>query len=173
MSQKVLNINTPQHNIPAKNTSEIVSKLLAYISQFFEQQMNEQDITPPQFDILLTLWNEDGIISSELGKRIERDGPTTTGMVDRMERKGFIRRKRSTTDRRAVQIFLTPKAVALHEKMILIQQDLLKKTGIQEISEKNIDVLDGLLAKIIENIENRVLAKDSIRKLLRKSSRRK
>jgi len=166
MSQKAVHTSAAA----AKGTSETVSRLLAHISQFFEQQMNEQDITPSQFDILLTLWNEDGIISSELGKRIEKDGPTTTGMVDRMERKGFIRRKRSTTDRRAVQIFLTPKAVALYEQMNQMQQALLKQTGVESISDRDIDVLDSLLNKIIANIESRVLTKDVIKKHLRKPS---
>lgn len=168
MSQKVLNANASHEGAASKSPSDIVSKLLTYISQFFEQQMNAQDITPAQFDILLTLWNEDGLISSILGKRIEKDGPTTTGMVDRMERKGFVRRKRSTTDRRAVQIFLTPKAWALQEKMMHMQQELLRRADIHEAADKDIETLEGLMSKIITNIEKKVLAKEAIRKHLRK-----
>lgn len=66
------------------------------------------DVTPPQFHVLFRLWRGDGILTSELTKEIWSDGGTITGLLDRLEAKGLIRRERSLEDRRAVHIFLTP-----------------------------------------------------------------
>lgn len=65
------------------------------------------EITPPQFHVLFRLWRGDGILTSELTKDIWSDGGTITGLLDRLEAKGLIRRERSTFDRRAVHIYLT------------------------------------------------------------------
>jgi DNA-binding MarR family transcriptional regulator len=66
------------------------------------------DITAPQFHVLHRLWRGDGILTTELSKDICSDGGTITGLLDRLEAKDLIRRERSTQDRRAVRIFLTP-----------------------------------------------------------------
>jgi len=66
------------------------------------------DVTPPQFHVLFRLWHGDGILTSELTKDIWSDGGTITGLIDRLEAKGLVRRERDPDDRRAVRIYLTP-----------------------------------------------------------------
>lgn len=54
-----------------------------------------------------------GLALNEIGRRlIERD-PDVTRLVDRMEARGWVRRERSTEDRRIVVARLTPKGLHL------------------------------------------------------------
>ena len=50
---------------------------------------------------------------NELAKLLSLDKSSVTGLVDRAERRGLVERVPSTTDRRAVQVGLTPKARSL------------------------------------------------------------
>jgi MarR family transcriptional regulator, organic hydroperoxide resistance regulator len=74
----------------------------------FEARAAGLDITATQFQVLRRLWQGDGILTSTLTRDIASDGGTITGLLDRLEAKGLIRRERGTEDRRAVRVFLTP-----------------------------------------------------------------
>ena len=74
----------------------------------FEGRAAELDITASQLQVLHRLWEGDGILTSTLTRDICSDGGTITGLLDRLEAKGLIRRERSVEDRRAVQVYLTP-----------------------------------------------------------------
>jgi DNA-binding MarR family transcriptional regulator len=84
----------------------------------FEAQAAEMDITASQLQVLHRLWEGDGILTSALTRDICSDGGTITGLLDRLEAKGLIRRERSVEDRRAVQVFLTPAGGALEEPLM-------------------------------------------------------
>jgi DNA-binding MarR family transcriptional regulator len=74
----------------------------------FEKGAAPLDITAVQFQVLRRLWQGDGILISLLTRDICSDGGTITGLLDRLETKGLIRRERSAEDRRAWRVFLTP-----------------------------------------------------------------
>lgn len=124
--------------------------------RFFESQMKKYDITPPQFEVLLTLWNEDGIVLSELGRRLSRDGPTITGIIDRMEKKKLVTRKRSMRDRRVIQVYLTPHAWEIRENLMKTQVDAGQDIT-NNFTEQDIKVLDEMLHRILVNIEEKIL----------------
>jgi MarR family multiple antibiotic resistance transcriptional regulator len=64
-------------------------------------------LTVPQCVVVLTLGN--GPVSStvDLCKSVEYDSGAMTRMVDRLEGKGLLRRARSQSDRRSVELQLT------------------------------------------------------------------
>src|SRR6266571_3792836 len=85
-----------------------VSRIRKALRCEFEARAEALDITASQFQVLRRLWEGDGILTSTLTRDICSDGGTITGLLDRLETKGLIRRERSAEDRRAVQVFLTP-----------------------------------------------------------------
>lgn len=139
-----------------KTVNDLIGVIHRCMRRFFESQMKNYDITPPQFEVLLTLWNEDGLVLSELGRRLSRDGPTITGIIDRMEKKTLVVRKRSTRDRRVIQVFLTPKAWEVRENLMKMQRDAGMNITV-DFSQRDIDMLESLLQKIMVNIENKIL----------------
>jgi DNA-binding MarR family transcriptional regulator len=68
-------------------------------------------VKPAQSGILFLLKRKDGLTMTELGKALAIDNATITGLVDWLERDGFVRRNKSTSDRRALNICITLEGV--------------------------------------------------------------
>lgn len=75
------------------------------------------DLTPSQFDIIATLGNTDGMNFRELGEKTLITKGTLTGVVDRLEAKGLVRRVASASDGRSQIVQLTHKGEALFAKV--------------------------------------------------------
>jgi MarR family transcriptional regulator, 2-MHQ and catechol-resistance regulon repressor len=65
-------------------------------------------LTPPQFDIVVTLGNTPGMSFKELGSRTLITKGTLTGVVDRLQARGLVERQASETDGRSTRVRLTP-----------------------------------------------------------------
>ena len=64
-------------------------------------------LTPPQFDIVATLGNTQGMTATELGDKTLITKGTLTGVVDRMADRGWVERIAHGSDRRCQIIRLT------------------------------------------------------------------
>jgi len=73
----------------------------------------EVGLTGPQLTVIKLLESFDNLSLSSLSERIRAQNSTVTGIIDRMEREGLVRRERSTTDRRVVHIRLSEKGQKL------------------------------------------------------------
>lgn len=86
-------------------------RLLAQCYQTFEQLSNADvrrtKLTPSQFDIIATLGNTEGMTFRELGERTLITKGTLTGVIDRLEAQGLVRRVAQTDDRRCTLVKLT------------------------------------------------------------------
>ncbi|TCS38289.1 MarR family transcriptional regulator [Paucimonas lemoignei] len=86
-------------------------RLLAQCYQTFEQYSNADvrrtKLTPSQFDIIATLGNTEGMTFRELGERTLITKGTLTGVIDRLEERGLVRRVAQTDDRRCTLVQLT------------------------------------------------------------------
>lgn len=58
----------------------------------------------------LNLLEHGPLSASEVGQRLSLSSGSITALIDRLERVGLAQRQRSTTDRRAVEVALTPSA---------------------------------------------------------------
>jgi DNA-binding MarR family transcriptional regulator len=74
-------------------------------------------LTPAQFDILATLGNTPGMTCRQLGEKTLITKGTLTGVLDRMEARGIIRRGPSDADRRQVFVSLTAAGVRMFAKV--------------------------------------------------------
>ncbi len=78
-----------------------------------ERKLSAHDLTLQQWILLTALWRKDGLTISELAAYYRVKEPTASSLVDRMEVKGLVIRRRSTEDRRKVIVCLTDKSQAL------------------------------------------------------------
>ena len=74
-------------------------------------------LTPSQFEILTVLSEEGEIPLSRLSERLCCACSNVTGIVDRLERDGLVKRERSLEDRRVIQLALTEKGRKLWESI--------------------------------------------------------
>ena len=94
--------------------------------------LTELNLTYPQYLVLLALWEEGRATVGRLGERLQLDSGTLSPLLKRLEANGFIRRERSTTDERLVEITLTPAGRRLESKAQCIPQQLFSSTGMTE-----------------------------------------
>ena len=62
------------------------------------------------------MWEHKSISVKDMGKLLYLDSGTLTPMLKKMEKTGWIQRKRSETDERMVIITITVKGEELHDK---------------------------------------------------------
>ena len=108
-------------------------------------------LTPPQLQVLWRLWLEDGVLTSRLVEASEISSGTITGLLDRLEARGLVRRERSTDDRRVVRVYLTEEGRGLQEP---IQQavDEVNAAALAGFSPTEREQLMTLLQRIGENL---------------------
>jgi len=76
----------------------------------------DTDLTVAQADVLFTLGNTDGLTFKQIGEQTLITKGTLTGVIDRMEEKGLIRRIVMPEDRRCTRVVLTAKGNKLFQK---------------------------------------------------------
>ncbi len=108
---------------------ECIFFLLAKASQrgqrYWSQAVSGLGVTAVQAMILDFLSDEDQITSHKLGQKCDLDSATLTGILDRLEAGGFLRRRPNQSDRRSILISLTEKGsgTARQIKMLMKQAD--------------------------------------------------
>lgn len=81
--------------------------------EIFMDEIGGTRVTPRQFAILLTLANRPGITQTELVDETGIDRSTVGDMIDRLVRRGLVRRRRSGRDQRANTLVVLPAGLAL------------------------------------------------------------
>src|SRR3954463_84864 len=75
--------------------------------QLYQPLLEPLGLTYPQYLVLLVLWEQDPTSVRTLCERLYLDSGTLTPLLSRLETAGLVRRERSTSDARVVDIHLT------------------------------------------------------------------
>jgi DNA-binding MarR family transcriptional regulator len=86
------------------------------MTKSYKKLLKALDLTYPQYLVMLVLWEQDGVIVSELGKRLYLDSGTLTPLLKRMETMGLLHRQRDTVDERRVAVKLSEAGRLLKRK---------------------------------------------------------
>ena len=87
--------------------SFLAGKAAQTVSRVARERLAPFGITPVQYGVLQVLWERDGLSGAEIGARLVLDSATITGVLDRLETLGLIRRTADSGDRRVNRIRLT------------------------------------------------------------------
>lgn len=109
----------PHHYICFK-----LSRVMRKVQRYYEANLAPYEITPVQFYVLSALLWNDGMKFKDLAKRVGIDGSTLTGILDRMERGGFVERRDDPEDRRSLLVYLTGKSREFGPAMIEMAEKL-------------------------------------------------
>jgi len=82
----------------------------------------------PQFDLLSTLTEREGISQNELAERLYVTKGNVSGLVDRLVQAGLVERRALAGDRRSYAMHLTPEGRRLAEAGIRAQRDFVAQT---------------------------------------------
>lgn len=109
---------------PSKYMCYKLSRVMRKVQRYYEGKLAPYGITPVQFYVLSALWENDGVKFKDLAKRLNMDGSTLTGIMDRMERLDLVERRDDPDDRRSLLIFLKDKALENKEEIISLAEKL-------------------------------------------------
>ncbi|HEY9609072.1 MarR family winged helix-turn-helix transcriptional regulator [Allocoleopsis sp.] len=126
-------------------------KLLSMLlSRTFQERLEPYGLTPFHWVVLCCLWQEDGLATSSIGERLQQVGGTLTGVIDRMEERGLVRRERDMRDRRIWRIWLTEAGKELEEVLPPIALDI-REQAMAGIPEAERELLSRLIDQAIAN----------------------
>jgi MarR family transcriptional regulator, organic hydroperoxide resistance regulator len=100
----------PINGSPGRKLYQAHMRMRQQLTNLF--QGSGHGITTEAWAMLSQLWEEDGLSQTELGHRLEKDGPFTSRLVDGLEAQGYLQRRMSDDDRRSRVIALTAKGRA-------------------------------------------------------------
>jgi DNA-binding MarR family transcriptional regulator len=135
----------------------LIKRLNNLIVPQAEALFADADFTFSQWVVLMAV--RDGIADTcaEIARHMDHDTGATTRLVDQLEERGFLLRRRSTTDRRVVHIEVTPTGKMLTKslmpRLIEFWNDVLDGFSPEEASQ-----LISLLTRLLTRIEAHPLA---------------
>ncbi|MCH9813564.1 MAG: MarR family transcriptional regulator [Epsilonproteobacteria bacterium] len=83
----------------------------------FNDFLKPYDIYTEQYGVLCVLNDQDNLTLSQIAELIYKDKPTVTRLIDSLEKRGFINKSPSPTDRRASLVTMTQKGQNLYDEI--------------------------------------------------------
>lgn len=128
----------------------LLSRARAAMAHEIEQEIGELDITHAQATCLMTLAHERARTVTDLGRELGTDMGSVTRLLDRIEKRGLIRRQRSDTDRRIVTLSVTPLGYEMAAKLPAYFCRV-QNRHFQGFTSEEIDTLRAMLLRVIGN----------------------
>lgn len=119
-----------------------------------DRHVRSLGLTSSQFDVLVTLGDTDGMTCKELSEKTLVTKGTLTGVIDRLETKGFIERFPSRNDRRCTTIQLTTKGDALFRQVFPAHIDHIKPYFERALTGAQMKELRAMLLQLKESLEH-------------------
>ena len=102
--------------------SKVCQKLITNLQKSFSESGIE--VTPIQVMLLFFLQQNDGLSLTEISQGLTLENPTVTGLIDRLEKSGYVKRSDHPNDRRVYLVHLTEKGNKVAKKALPIVKKL-------------------------------------------------
>jgi len=102
--------------------SKVYQKLIINLQKAFSESGLE--VTPIQVMLLFFLQKNDGLSLTQISQGLMLENPTVTGLIDRLEKLGYVKRSDHPIDRRVYLIYLTEKGNTVATKALPIVKKL-------------------------------------------------
>ena len=107
-------------------------------------------VSPAYLGVLWCLWQQEDVKAIELGRCAGLEPSTMTGLLDRMERDGLVRRATDPNDRRAHRIHLTDAGREIRDVAIGIVDKTMERS-FDGVSEEQLAELKDVLRRVLAN----------------------
>ena len=81
------------------------------------KELNRGNLSYPQFFLLTYLSSEEYLTMTDISKKMGHSTAAATGLVDRIEKLGYVERTHASEDRRKIMVRITPKGVEMVARM--------------------------------------------------------
>ena len=125
-----------------------VARIRSLVYDYF---MQPHGLTRAQWRVLGTLLREDGVTQRELCDRIEIGAVTLSGLIDRLEARGWVERREDPNDRRVKRIWRTEQVKGIRDNMDC-QTNELNRMALKGLNPKQIQQLVNMLKLVKSNL---------------------
>jgi len=108
-------------------------------------------VTHQQWRVLLRLAREKNVCQAELAKQMTIEPPTLAGILDRMERAGWITRRPHPSDKRRKIVSLEPRIEPVWEQLVGCARRV-RARAVKGMSPEQLSVLRDALAAVRANL---------------------
>ncbi len=130
---------------------------LQEVDQACLQLTKNENITKQELSLIGFIGRTGEVIMREIAEYLEVPYSTATGIIDKLTQKKLLKRVNSESDRRTVKVCLTPKkGKELFEKFSELRYQLGVRL-LKLLDEKDLEDMDRIMNKMIQQIPNRVL----------------
>ena len=125
--------NDPDNDMNRYDVVLVALRRIIRATDLHSRQLSKiAGLTAPQLLILQLLRQHTELTVGEVAQRVSLSQATVTTIIDRLEKRGFVKRERGSADKRKVYVYLTPEADAvllnapkpLQESFVQQYQDL-------------------------------------------------
>ena len=101
------------------------------------RELNKGNVSYAQFFLLGYLANEDYLTMTDISKKMGHSTAAATGLVDRLEKLGYVQRLHAADDRRKVMVQITRKGIEMVSRLRNIIADSISQVMVaQEAGEE-------------------------------------
>lgn len=129
--------------------SFLLKKINKQIMHISRQEFKQFGITMPQALVLKEISHEPKMIS-QISEAVDLSKSTVSGIVDRLEKNGWVTRQRDLNDRRAVWIYKTDKINEVTKRNFTLQEEIF-----EGVPQAEIDTVIRTLQLILKHLEER------------------
>jgi len=120
------------------------------IKRLYKPLLDEMGITYPQYLVLNVLWEQGELMISQIAETLALEISTLTPLLKRLEKEGFVCRKRSLQDERKILITLTEKGELLEKTSLCLSETLMCRSrlegeALQRLNEQIIQLRDSIV----------------------------
>jgi len=128
------------------------------VAHAIERALNEElvplGVTVRQWQVIACLILDEGMCQAELARRLRIEAPTLKGILDRMERDGWIERRPSPTDRRRNVVHLRPAVVPVWKRMAACARRV-RRRALRGMTPEQWTALKEALGAVRRNLEGK------------------
>lgn len=119
------------------------------IAASFRRGLAPLGLTYSQYVVLLVLWENGPTTMGRLCRELHLDSGTLSPLLQRLEERGRVVRRRRPEDERTVEVTCTPEGDALRDPVLAIQRRVAAETG---MVDGDIDRLRGELQALADRL---------------------
>ena len=129
----------------------LISRVKSMASNMVTQRtMAELGITSQQGSILFMVASGKCVLAAELAREYGIDASAITRLIDRLEKRGLLTRVRSSEDRRAVRLALTPEGQQIAARMPAIFTSVTDRL-LSGFTPEEVGFLKSMLRRVLVN----------------------
>lgn len=135
--------------LPYRRTLGFLISAMAYVKdRILEKHLESFDVTAAQFKIFIVIVFGKMNTPAELCRELGIDSGAMTRMLDRLDKKGLISRRRCPDDRRAVRVELTESGQKIADRLPNIVVDAMNEL-FEPLSAEELATLEATLWKVL------------------------